>query len=81
MSKTTGYRIAHDYRGIDRNIVFEIINNESKKLRKVCEKLLQQSHLHKTELKNLLENTFFKICYTYYGRNELVNLSQRFRSR
>ena len=53
-------RIAHDYRGIDRNIVFEIVNNELETLQKACEKLLQQLHLSKSELKGLLENIFFK---------------------
>lgn len=53
-------RIAHDYRGIDKNIVFEIVNNELETLQKACEKLFQQLHLPKPELRNLLENAFFK---------------------
>jgi len=53
-------RIAHDYRGIDRNVVFQIVKNELDTLQKACEKLLQQLHLPKSELQNLLENTFFK---------------------
>lgn len=53
-------RIAHDYRGIDKNIVFQIVKYELDTLRKACEKLLQQLNLSKKDLKNILQNPFYK---------------------
>ena len=52
-------RIAHDYRGIDRNIVFQIVKNELETLQRACEKLLEQLSLPKSELQDLLRSTFF----------------------
>ena len=53
-------RIAHDYRGIDKDIVFQIVAHELDTLGKACEKLLQQLELSKDELKSLLRNPFYK---------------------
>src|SRR5665213_3643835 len=53
-------RIAHDYRGIDRNIVFQIVKNEMEILQNACEKLLQQLQLPTSELRDLLKSSFFK---------------------
>lgn len=53
-------RIAYDYRGIDRNIVFQIVKNEMDTLQKACEKLLDQLQLPKSDIRDLLGNTFFK---------------------
>ena len=53
-------RIAHDYRGIDKDIVFQIVAHELDTLGKACEKLLQQLDLSKDELKSLLQNPFYK---------------------
>lgn len=53
-------RIAHDYRGIDKNIVFQIVKQELDTLQKACEKLLQQLNLPKNELSALLQNPFYK---------------------
>ncbi len=53
-------RIAHDYRGIDKNIVFQIVKQELDTLQKACEKLLQQLNLSKNELMVLLQNPFYK---------------------
>jgi uncharacterized protein with HEPN domain len=53
-------RIAHDYRGIDKNIVFQIVNSELGILQEACEKLLMQIDLPKSDLKDLLENPHYK---------------------
>ncbi len=53
-------RIAHDYRGIDKNIVFQIIKQELDILQTACEKLLQQLDLPKTQWSSLLQNPFYK---------------------
>lgn len=53
-------RIAHDYRGIDKNIVFQIVKHELDILQKSCEKLLQQLNLSKNEWTDLLQNPFYK---------------------
>jgi uncharacterized protein with HEPN domain len=53
-------RIAHDYRGIDINIVFQIVKRELDTLQKACETVLQQLNLSKNELGGLLENPFYK---------------------
>jgi uncharacterized protein with HEPN domain len=53
-------RIAHDYRGIDRNIVFQIVKNEMDTLQKACEKLLDQLQLPKSDIHDLLGTPFFK---------------------
>jgi uncharacterized protein with HEPN domain len=53
-------RIAHDYRGIDKDIVFQIVAHELDTLGKACEKLLQQLGLSKDELKGLLQDPFYK---------------------
>jgi uncharacterized protein with HEPN domain len=53
-------RIAHDYRGIDKNIVFQIVKQELDTLQKACEKLLQQLNLPKNELSEILKNPFYK---------------------
>ena len=53
-------RIAHDYRGIDRNIVFQIVKNELETLQKACEKLLHQLHLPKSGIFVItISNRFF----------------------
>lgn len=53
-------RIAHDYRGIDKDIVFQIVKHELDTLQKACEKMLQQLDLPKKDLKNLLQNHYYK---------------------
>ena len=53
-------RIAHDYRGIDRNIVFQIVKNELEILQKACEKMLEQLNLPGPDLHALLKNPFFR---------------------
>ena len=53
-------RIAHDYRGIDKNIVFQIVRNELDTLQKACEKLLQQLNLSGNEIAVLLQNPYYK---------------------
>ncbi len=53
-------RIAHDYRGIDKNIVFQIVKQELDTLQKACEKLLLQLNLSKNEWMVLLQNPFYK---------------------
>ena len=52
-------RIAHDYRGIDNDIVFQIVKHELDTLQKACEKMLQQLDLPKKDLKNLLQNPYY----------------------
>ena len=52
-------RIAHDYRGIDKDIVFQIVKHELDTLQKACEKLLQQLNLPENELNSLLQNPFY----------------------
>lgn len=53
-------RIGHDYRGIDKDVVFQIVKHELDTLQKACEKLLQQLNLPGNELKSLLQNSFYK---------------------
>ena len=53
-------RIAHDYRGIDRSIVFQIVKNEMEILQNACEKLLQQLQLPTSEFRELLKSSYFK---------------------
>ena len=53
-------RIAHDYRGIDKHIVFQIVTQELDTLQKACEKLLQQLGLSKDEWAVLLQNPFYR---------------------
>lgn len=53
-------RIAHDYRGIDKDIVFQIVKHELDTLQKACEKLLQQLNLPENNLDSLLRNPFYK---------------------
>jgi|SRR5690348_9844058 uncharacterized protein with HEPN domain len=53
-------RIAHDYRGIDKDIVFQIVKHELDTLQKACEKLLQQLNLPENELNSLLQNPFYR---------------------
>lgn len=53
-------RIAHDYRGIDKNIVFQIIKRELDILQTTCEQLLQQLDLDKNQWIPLLQNPFYK---------------------
>lgn len=53
-------RIAHDYRGIDKNVVFQIVKQELDTLQKACEKLLQQLNLTESEWVVLLESPFYK---------------------
>jgi uncharacterized protein with HEPN domain len=52
-------RIAHDYRGIDLNIVFQIVKNELDTLQRACEKLLQKLNLENIEFQALLNNSFY----------------------
>lgn len=59
-------RIAHDYRGIDKEIVFQIVKHELDILQKACEKLIQQLKLSPNELNGLLQNRFYKhLAYLY----------------
>lgn len=53
-------RIAHDYRGIDKTIVFQIVKDELGTLQIACEKLLDQLQLPKSDINYLLENPYFK---------------------
>ncbi|MBN9352226.1 MAG: DUF86 domain-containing protein [Chitinophagaceae bacterium] len=53
-------RIAHDYRGIDKEIVFAIIKDELSILREACENLLKQLHLSDDEMNTLLSSPFYK---------------------
>lgn len=53
-------RIAHDYRGIDKNIVFQIIKRELDILQAACEQLLQQLDLDRSQWIPLLQNPFYK---------------------
>lgn len=53
-------RIAHDYRGIDINIVFQIVNSELSILQEACEKLLMQLNVTIGDLKVLLQNPYYK---------------------
>ena len=52
-------RIAHDYRGIDQNIVFQIVKYELDILQGACERLLQMLKMDKNEFAKLLENPFY----------------------
>jgi len=59
-------RIAHDYTGIDKEIVFQIVKHELDALQKACEKLVQQLKLSPNELNSLLQNPFYKhLAYLY----------------
>ncbi|MGN6343304.1 MAG: HepT-like ribonuclease domain-containing protein [Ginsengibacter sp.] len=49
-----------DYRGIDKDIVFQIVKHELDTLQKACEKLLQQLNLPENELNSLLQNPFYR---------------------
>ena len=53
-------RIAHDYRGIDKSMVFQIVKHELDTLQKACEKLLHQLNLSENERTVLLQNPFYK---------------------
>jgi uncharacterized protein with HEPN domain len=53
-------RIAHDYRGIDRDIVFQIVKNELGVLREVCLQLFVNLHLPNSAVRRLLEAPFYK---------------------
>lgn len=53
-------RIAHDYRGIDKEIVFQIVKQELDILQKACENLLQKLDVPEDHLKHLLQNPFYK---------------------
>lgn len=48
------------YRGIDKDIVFQIVKHELDTLQKACEKLLQQLNLPENELNSLLQNPFYR---------------------
>ena len=52
-------RIAHDYRGIDKDIVFQIVFVELDTLKNVCENLLKQLGLPSAYLNNLLQSPFY----------------------
>ena len=52
-------RIAHDYRGIDQNIVFQIVKYELDTLQGACERLLQMLKMDKNEFRTLLDNPFY----------------------
>lgn len=53
-------RIAHDYRGIDREIVFQVVKNELPLLGNACLILIRQMKLTDLELQELLNNPFFR---------------------
>ena len=52
-------RIAHDYRGIDQNIVFQIVKYELDTLQGASERLLQMLKMDKNEFRTLLEKPFY----------------------
>lgn len=53
-------RIAHDYRGIDKDIVFQIAKYELDTLQRACEKLLQQLNIDENDWVDLLQSPFYK---------------------
>lgn len=52
-------RMAHDYRGIDKEVIFSIVKNELPTLQKACENLLSGLKLSRMEFEVLLNNPFF----------------------
>jgi uncharacterized protein with HEPN domain len=53
-------RIAHDYRGIDKDIVYQIVFVELDTLKNACEKLLKQLSLPEGQLNIMLQSPFYK---------------------
>ena len=53
-------RIAHDYRGIDPEVVFQIAKYELLPLKDACMSILRLMQVTKKELKELTDNAWYK---------------------
>lgn len=53
-------RIAHDYRGIDPEVVFQIAKYELLPLKDACIAMLQLMQIEAEELKKLIQTTWYK---------------------
>ncbi len=52
-------KIVHDYRGIDKDLVWEIINNDLESLKLTCIKILTHIKPNKNELEPILSTEYY----------------------
>lgn len=53
-------RLAHDYRGIDPNLVYHIVTNELEPLKQACISLLKIVSIQKSDLNKLVKTFWYR---------------------
>jgi uncharacterized protein with HEPN domain len=53
-------RLAHDYRGIDPNLVYHIVTNELEPFKQACISLLKIVSIQKSDLKKLVKTFWYR---------------------
>ena len=52
--------LSHNYRGIDPNIIWDIINNKLNKLKEVCILLVKKTKIKKEQIVTVLDSPYYK---------------------
>lgn len=66
-------RMAHDYRGIDPDIVFDITKTEMAPLKKALLKMLPHFSISRTDLQTVVSSTYFKHISYVSGYIQIID--------
>ncbi|MBI2995357.1 MAG: DUF86 domain-containing protein [Candidatus Melainabacteria bacterium] len=52
--------LSHNYKGIDPNIIWDIVNNKLDKLKEICILLVKKTEIKKEQISTLLNSPYYK---------------------